>query len=187
MRTASTSAGPRHPIQVVSRRTHLSADVLRAWERRYQAVLPKRSPSGRRLYSDAEIARLVLLRKATAVGRSIGQVAGMPARELAELVAADAAAEGHPITPLPTLADPHRPEEYVRLAVGAVEQLDAQALRDVLVAAGLAIGPTATIERVLIPVLESMTDTWADEYLSMALEHLAPAMGQMLRDRNARH
>ena len=186
MRTASTT-GPRHPIQVVSRRTHLSADVLRAWERRYQAVRPKRSPSGRRLYSDAEIARLVLLRKATAAGRSIGQVAGMPARELADLVAADAAADGHPLTPLPTLADPHRPEEYVRLAVGAVEELDSQALRDVLVAAGITIGPTATIERVLIPVLESMTDAWADDQLGVAVKLLAPAMGQILRDRNGRH
>ena len=49
---------PRHPIQVVVRRTGLSADLLRAWERRYAAVEPGRTSTGRRLYSDRDIERL---------------------------------------------------------------------------------------------------------------------------------
>ena len=39
-----------HPIQVVTRRTGVSADVLRVWEKRYAVVTPVRSVSGRRLY-----------------------------------------------------------------------------------------------------------------------------------------
>ena len=42
-------------MQVVTRRTGLSADLLRAWEKRYEVVKPARSPSGRRLYSDADV------------------------------------------------------------------------------------------------------------------------------------
>jgi MerR family transcriptional regulator, light-induced transcriptional regulator len=58
-----TSALPAilHPIQVVTRRTGVSADVLRVWEKRYAVVTPIRSASGRRLYSDADIERLRLL------------------------------------------------------------------------------------------------------------------------------
>ena len=52
----------RHPIQVVSRRTGLSQDVIRVWERRYHAVTPERSPTNRRLYSDDDVRRLALLR-----------------------------------------------------------------------------------------------------------------------------
>ena len=45
----------RHPIQVVARRTGMTADRLRAWEKRYGVVEPGRSDGGRRLYSDEDI------------------------------------------------------------------------------------------------------------------------------------
>jgi DNA-binding transcriptional MerR regulator len=69
----STSGQKRHPIQVVARRTGLSPDVLRVWEKRYQAVEPGRTKTGRRLYSDDDIERLRLLREATSRGRRIGE------------------------------------------------------------------------------------------------------------------
>ena len=68
----------RHPMRVVTRRTGLSADLLRAWERRHEVVKPSRSMGGRRLYSDDDIERLRLLYRATLAGRSIGQVAESP-------------------------------------------------------------------------------------------------------------
>ncbi len=39
---------PRHSIAVISRRTGISQLVLRAWERRYDAVVPARTDTGRR-------------------------------------------------------------------------------------------------------------------------------------------
>src|SRR3954468_352843 len=74
-----------HPIQVVTRRTGVSADVLRVWEKRYAVVTPVRSASGRRLYSDADIERLRLMVQATRTGRTIGQVAALPSAALVEL------------------------------------------------------------------------------------------------------
>ena len=44
------SAKPRHLIQVVNRRTGLSSDVIRVWEKRYQAVVSHRNDTNRRLY-----------------------------------------------------------------------------------------------------------------------------------------
>jgi len=76
-----------HPIQVVVRRTGLSADVIRAWERRYDAVTPKRSSTSRRLYSDEDVERLLLLRRATQSGRRIGDVARLPLPALKDLLA----------------------------------------------------------------------------------------------------
>src|SRR5919201_3225878 len=98
----------RHPMRVVARRTGLGADLLRAWEKRYEVVTPARSPSGRRLYSDADIERHRLLYRSTLAGRSIGQLAGLSTRELAALVrrdaeaerAGDAAPRAQPVTPL---------------------------------------------------------------------------------------
>ena len=65
------SDGKRHPIQVVVRRTGLTADVLRAWERRYGVVSPKRTPSGYRLYDDQAIATLVRVRELTETGAAL--------------------------------------------------------------------------------------------------------------------
>ena len=83
-------AGARHPIQVVARRTGLSADVIRAWEKRYDVVEPARSSAGRRLYSDADVDRLQLLARATLTGRAIGQVATLDPSSLAEVLRDDA-------------------------------------------------------------------------------------------------
>ena len=53
------SAKPRHLIQVVNRRTGLSSDVIRVWEKRYQAVVSHRNDTNRRLYSDKDIDKLI--------------------------------------------------------------------------------------------------------------------------------
>src|SRR4029079_3356430 len=80
-----------HPIQIVTRRTGLSADVLRVWEKRYAVVTPVRSESGRhRLASDADTQRLRLLVQATRTGRTIGQVAALPTAALLTLLEEEA-------------------------------------------------------------------------------------------------
>ena len=85
MPQASTDR-PVHNIGVVVRRTGLKADLVRAWERRYQAVVPHRTDTDRRLYSDADLERLVLLRNATRAGHRIGHIASLSDDDLAALV-----------------------------------------------------------------------------------------------------
>jgi MerR HTH family regulatory protein/B12 binding domain len=53
------------PIRVVARRTGLTSHVIRVWEKRYGVVSPLRTPTNRRLYSDSDVERLQLLRRAT--------------------------------------------------------------------------------------------------------------------------
>src|ERR1700733_10194856 len=93
MSPSASSDLHRHPMRAVTRRTGLSPDLLRAWERRYEVVKPSRSAGGRRLYSDADIERLRLLFRATLAGRSIGQVAELPTSALAALVRQDEKAD----------------------------------------------------------------------------------------------
>ena len=83
------SAKPRHLIQVVNRRTGLSSDVIRVWEKRYQAVVSHRNDTNRRLYSDKDIDKLTLLKRAIAAGRRIGDVAALSYDDLFELVMGD--------------------------------------------------------------------------------------------------
>lgn len=83
------SAKPRHLIQVVNRRTGLSSDVIRVWEKRYQAVISHRNDTNRRLYSDKDIDKLTLLKRAIAAGRRIGDIAALSYDDLFELVMGD--------------------------------------------------------------------------------------------------
>lgn len=94
---------PRCPINVAARRSGLSAHVIRAWERRYSAITPDRTSKSRRLYSDWEVRRLVLLRQAVELGHRIGEIARLPMEELRALVGRDTVpgVEASPRIPLP--------------------------------------------------------------------------------------
>src|SRR5687768_15199559 len=72
-------------IQVAGRLTGLSPSLIRAWEQRYGAVEPDRTSTQRRLYSQADIDRLRLLKELTASGHAISQIAKLPDAKLREL------------------------------------------------------------------------------------------------------
>ena len=76
-------------IGAVARRTGLSASNIRMWESRYEAVVPDRSPSNRRLYGREDIERLALLRSLTLRGHSISSIADLTHEELEERLAGD--------------------------------------------------------------------------------------------------
>lgn len=178
---ASAATPPGHPIQVVARRTGLTPDLLRAWEKRYRAVVPFRSSTGRRLYTDADISRLLLLRRATLAGRSISQVAALPDPELAALVEADerAASLAPPAAREPRAAatspDPDA-EDLLARCRDAVQALDAEALEAALGRATVALTRPATLQRVLGPLLREIGERWRGGSLRIAHEHLATAV-----------
>lgn len=49
---------PLYPIREVSRLTGVNSVTLRAWERRYGLICPRRTPKGHRLYAQDDIARI---------------------------------------------------------------------------------------------------------------------------------
>jgi DNA-binding transcriptional MerR regulator len=73
---------------VVTRRTGLRVDVIPAWERRREAVQPRRGSGNRRLYTDDDIRRLGLIRRTVEAGRQIGQVARLSNADLREYLSA---------------------------------------------------------------------------------------------------
>ena len=69
-------------IGAVARLTGVNVDTLRIWERRYQVVTPQRSEGGSRLYCEADIERLVLIKRLVDAGHAIGTVAGLTHEQL---------------------------------------------------------------------------------------------------------
>ncbi len=73
-------------IQVASKLSGVGIHTLRAWEKRYQVVSPRRSDSGRRLYSQDDIVKLQLLAELCTLGSSIGSIANKSVEELKNLL-----------------------------------------------------------------------------------------------------
>jgi DNA-binding transcriptional MerR regulator len=72
--TWSEEAGEaRHNIKAVVQQTGVPADTVRAWERRYGLPRPPRTATGRRLYSERDIATIRWLRARTDEGMTISQ------------------------------------------------------------------------------------------------------------------
>jgi MerR family transcriptional regulator, light-induced transcriptional regulator len=164
---------PRHPIRVVAQRTGITLETLRAWERRYGAVQPGRTEGQQRLYSDADIERLQLLRQVTQSGWSIGHVATLEAEQLRELLGEDLepprngkVAGGGWIPGVP----------LVGASMEAIRRLDAAALEGLLRQGMMVLGVLRFVEELVLPVLQEVGLSWERGELGIAHEHLASAV-----------
>jgi len=78
----TTSDRSRYNIGAAARLSGVSREKIRIWERRYQAVRPRRDDSNRRLYSRNDIDRLALIRALVDSGHAISSVANLSAAKL---------------------------------------------------------------------------------------------------------
>jgi DNA-binding transcriptional MerR regulator len=70
----------------VVHRTGLTAQGIRMWEKRYDAVVPKRNDTNRRLYSRTDVERLALMKQLTDAGHSISSIANLGLSQLQDLM-----------------------------------------------------------------------------------------------------
>jgi DNA-binding transcriptional MerR regulator/methylmalonyl-CoA mutase cobalamin-binding subunit len=161
-----------YSLGLVSRLTGLSPHVLRAWERRYEAVAPLRTPGGTRRYRESDLSRLRLLQAAVAAGHPIGDVARL---DDAELRRRSSVREGEERPPL----------GEILAAIDALDAAEAERLLGIQLAA---LGPRRFTRAVVLPLLEEVGSRWERRELCMASEHLASAvvrslLGSLLRRR----
>lgn len=81
----SNAAQPSFRSAAVARMAGMPVATLRIWEQRHRAVQPSTSASGHRQYTQADVARVRLLRALTAQGHAIGMLASMETAQLHEL------------------------------------------------------------------------------------------------------
>ncbi len=159
-----------HSVRVVAKRTGLTPDLLRAWEKRYGAVQPQRTDGGQRNYSDADIERLRLLVSATAAGRQIGQVASLSNEVLREMVSADARA-----LPVASGPQPEQPpvDAFLAKAIDAVEHFDGVSLESTLRTAALRLPSDQMLDCIVGPLLTIIGNGWHEGRFPPANGHLA--------------
>jgi methylmalonyl-CoA mutase cobalamin-binding subunit len=159
-------------MRFVAQRTGLTPDVLRAWERRYKAVAPVRSPGGQRHYSTADLERLTLLARAADGGRQIGQLVPLTNDALASLIEGD---ERRASSRRAEFSDVPAVESFLSTALVAVEEFDAFRLEQTLRSAVLRLPADAVLDQVIGPLLFTIGSLWHQGLLRPANEHLASA------------
>lgn len=193
----------QYPMRVVVRRTGLNASVLRAWERRYEAVVPGRSKGGQRLYSEADIRRLTLLAELVEGGHNISQVAGRSTDELRQLLLRDqrseresvALAPGPPVREVQPSSGNGRPspvsvpalaegevEPFLERGLQAVNEMDTRELEQLLYRAAMAMNPVDLVERIMVPLLARIGMLWEEGEVGPASEHVASAVVRRFLD-----
>jgi DNA-binding transcriptional MerR regulator len=151
-------------IGELSRRSGVSPELLRAWERRYDLLQPIRSPGGLRLYSLEDLERVRLMSSHIANG--------VAAREAAALASRAALGGVSDEVPAPGAAafDPVAARAALGRAVEAFDEPGAQAIIDELLATATL---DALLSEVVVPFLRDVGDRWERGELSVAQEHFA--------------
>ena len=181
----------KHSIRTVARQTGLSPHVIRAWEKRYQTVRPARSEGRQRLYSAADIERLVLLRRATEAGFSIGTIASLSIDSLRSLVSGSErgfAPSQHPddtgsdeggVPQSGGVAGAPAKEEtlgFLEGAFQAVLRTDAAGLEGLLERASVAMGQMRLLGELIVPLVERIGEGWLRGEVKVSQEHVATSV-----------
>lgn len=152
------SAETRFRIGELSRRSGVSPDLLRAWERRYSLLRPSRSPGGLRLYSEDDLLRVGAMQEQLA--------AGLAAAEAAAVAAARGGIARFQ-------SDPTHARDELAAALLAFDETRAHAAFDALVAA---FSLDTLLGDVVVPYLHDLGDRWERGEISVAQEHFASAL-----------
>jgi DNA-binding transcriptional MerR regulator len=148
-------------IGELSRRTGVSVDVIRAWERRYQLLTPARSEANFRLYSAEDLARLRLM------AHYVKQhIAPSRAAELVHRSQRDAI----DVNPGIPQADMRAALRTLRNSLEGYDDAPAGRLLQRLVSV---FSPGVVLRDVVLPYLGELGDRWQSEAVSVAQEHFA--------------
>jgi DNA-binding transcriptional MerR regulator/methylmalonyl-CoA mutase cobalamin-binding subunit len=165
-----------YPIRAVSKQTGISIDTLRAWEKRYQVVVPQRDERGR-LYTEADMHRLRLLNSAVEKGHAIGRVAALSNEDLEALILSPSlsVSEAAPAKSSVEEAVPTQ-SQMPRAVMEAIERLDYAAAERELSLLAAVLPPRELVHTVALPLMRAVGEAWHAGKLSMSQEHMTTAL-----------
>lgn len=157
----STPPGGTYRIGTVARLTGLTTHAIRAWERRYDLVTPRRTASGERLYGEADVSRLRLVKALADRGHALPVVARLPLAELEALLT-----DRLP----PAAADLGG---FPARFLAAIEALDLRQAEESLSQALGWTDPRTLVTRCVAPIAHELGERWDRGDLPIASEHAA--------------
>jgi methanogenic corrinoid protein MtbC1 len=172
-------------IQVASQMSGVASATIRAWEKRYKAVVPERGDNKHRLYSEKDIEKLALLFKLTEFGQSIGKIAHLKVEELKNLYSQ---LMHRPYEEIMVTSPDHGPVDFTKILNNFFIALAAYKLDIIsheLEKAKTILSPRDLCLNVLVPLFHEIGNKVNRNELSIAQEHTLSALfsfhiGQMI-------
>lgn len=146
----------------------LTPYVIRAWEKRYNAVTPSRSEGNQRTYSEENVRRLRFLSNAVKSGYKISRIVSMPNDELERLSESDST--------YPDTAVKQQAKNLIDSCLKAVSNMDAGDLEDHLTRAAIDMDILDAVDLVVVPLLEELGEGWHQGRWRISHEHMASAV-----------
>jgi DNA-binding transcriptional MerR regulator/uncharacterized membrane protein len=155
-------------IHMASEMSGVSEGLIRAWERRYGVLKPRRTPSGYRAYTLSDIEILKRLKKLTEEGVAIAEAVRL-LPQIRREVKAEASSVDAPERRAP------KGDQYAVWRASVLEaagRLDQQAIEEVLDEAMASVPPVTFFDEVLAPLQREVGEKWHAGALPVAEEHL---------------
>jgi DNA-binding transcriptional MerR regulator len=164
---ADLPEAPKYRIASACAQTGIEPVTLRAWERRYNLVRPRRTGSNYRLYSERDVALLRWVKQQVDAGAPISRVAA----DWQELRRTGR----WPDTPaaLPKAVTAETPAAYAARLYCALKAHDERAASKVFDEAYAVLELAVLCAEVVTPSLVQIGDDWANGSVRIATEHFA--------------
>jgi MerR family transcriptional regulator, light-induced transcriptional regulator len=159
---SDTDSAATYSIKAVAEATGLTVETLRAWERRYGVIEPKRGPGGHRLYTSHDVARLRRLRETTARGHPIGKIAHLSNEALSRL-----------ISDRPASRDDVAAQALIERILAAVDGYRPAECDQAMTMAFALLSPLVAVRSVLSPALREVGERWHRGEMCIAQERIA--------------
>ena len=144
---------------------------IRSWERRYSALTPHRTDSNRRLYSESEIEKLVLLRKLIEYGHHIGSLANLSINDLTDLLGKSEINETSLKGKSTDTDSANECNLCINECLDAIRKYDDKILESILNEASVKFSQFNFVEGIILPLMEKVGDYWREGLLRVSHEH----------------
>ncbi len=138
--------------------TGIKAHTLRIWEQRYQIVIPERTQTNIRYYTDDQLKTLLNISLLNKNGVKISKIAGLEENEI--------------ISMINSLSDEQvKTERSLNLLTEAMIELNEEKFDNVLTKHSIQSGFEATMEYIVMPFLDKIGVLWLTGSINPAQEH----------------
>lgn len=162
-------------VKAVAKYTGINPHTLRVWERRFDIVVPNRTPTGRRVYSKADADKLCLIALLLSKGHSISALAKLTAAELtlaASNVRNDPNRGNNVPDPKEAAADARINDQIVR----SLENFRLQEISSQLSLARMQTSSHHFVFAIVLPLIRRIGVLVEEDGLSVAHEHALSAI-----------
>lgn len=152
-----------YSINDLEKITGIKAHTIRIWEKRYEVVHPKRTPTNIRYYEDQDLKKLLNISTLNRHGIKISQIIKMAPEEINEKIME---ISGHSSDF----------ESQINNLIMAMMELHEEQFDKVLSSATLKLGFEKTVTQILYPFLEKIGILWQVGTINPAQEHFVSSL-----------